>query len=180
MKELRVDVAQFTGCNYRPERVLGTGYFTDDHNGRHFTLGAWRPRLGLQRWYDQFTNVVLGFVEFTGVDEEEHTVTITEASDAASAEAYSDGTESEKKIAISMSKDAPEPTVPPELVVARNRLLEDCLRSIKQVRMDAERDRAEQVRKALKVEIEKERMRARERADQQRKALQLEVEEEEK
>jgi hypothetical protein len=91
----------------------------------------------------------------------------------------SDGTESEKIITLTMSEDAPDPNVPPELVVARNRLLEDCLRSIKQVRMDAERERAEQVRKALKVEIQKERMKARERADQQRKALQLEVDEEE-
>ena len=89
----------------------------------------------------------------------------------------SDGAESEMTVAITMAKGAPDPLVPPELVVARNRLLEDCLRSIKQVRMDAEQDRAEQVRKALKVEIQKERLRARERADQQRKALRLEVDE---
>jgi hypothetical protein len=91
----------------------------------------------------------------------------------------SDATESEKVIEITMAKEAPDPPVPAELVVARNRLLEDCLRSLKQVRMDAEKTKAEQVRKALKVEIQKERMRARERADQQRKALQLEVEGEE-
>jgi hypothetical protein len=86
-----------------------------------------------------------------------------------------DATEAEQTIEITMAKDAPDPPIPSGLVVARNRLLEDCLRSIKQVRMDAERERAEQVRKALKVEIEKERRQARARAEQQRKALQLEV-----
>ena len=59
--------------------------------------------------------------------------------------------------------------------MARNRLLEDCLQSIKEVRMSAEQERAEQVRKDLLVEIERERAQARERAAQQRKALQLEV-----
>jgi hypothetical protein len=73
----------------------------------------------------------------------------------------------------------PGPPIPPELVVARNRLLEECLRSIKEVRVTAERKRAEQVRKDLLVEIERERAKARERADAQRKRLQLEVEEEE-
>jgi hypothetical protein len=65
------------------------------------------------------------------------------------------------------------------MVVARNRLLEDCLRSIKQVRMDAERERAEQVRKALMVEIEKERAAARQRSEDQRKRLELEAGDEE-
>ena len=65
--------------------------------------------------------------------------------------------------------------MPSDMVVARNRLLEDCLRSIKQVRMDAEREQAEQVRKALMVEIEKERAEARKRSEDQRKRLELEA-----
>jgi hypothetical protein len=91
----------------------------------------------------------------------------------------SDGTEAEQKITVTLAAEASVPPLPPELVVARNRVLEDCLRSIKEVRMDAERERAEQVRKDILVEIERERMQARERADEQRKALQLEVEEDE-
>ena len=59
----------------------------------------------------------------------------------------------------------------------RNFLLQDCLLGIKQLRMTAEEDRAEQVRKALLIAIEHEREKARTRADQQRKQLELEVEE---
>jgi hypothetical protein len=89
----------------------------------------------------------------------------------------SDGTQATTRISVTLAEEASDPEVPTELVVARNRLLEDCLRSIKQVRLAAERERAEQVRKDLLVEIEKERTKARERAAEQRKRLQLEVDE---
>jgi hypothetical protein len=91
----------------------------------------------------------------------------------------SDGTEAAKKTRVTLVKDAPDPPVPSQLVVARNRLLESCLRSLKQVRMSVEQERAEQIRKELLVEIERERREARQRADEQRKRLRLEVEEEE-
>jgi hypothetical protein len=91
----------------------------------------------------------------------------------------SDGTEAAAKIRVTMAKEAPDPPVPNQLVVARNRLLENCLRSIKQVRMSVERERAEQVRKELLVEIERERREARQRAEEQLKRLKLEVDEEE-
>lgn len=91
----------------------------------------------------------------------------------------SDGTSETRRISVTMQKDAPEPPVPAELVVARNRLLEDCLRSLKEVRLSAERERAEQVRKDLLVEIERERAKARERAAEQRKRLDLDVEDDE-
>lgn len=87
-----------------------------------------------------------------------------------------EGEEEVRKVAVRMSADADDPPVPPELVVARNRLLEDCLRSLKEVRVSVERDRAEQVRKALLVEIEKERAKARARAAEQSKHLQLDIE----
>jgi hypothetical protein len=61
-------------------------------------------------------------------------------------------------------------------VVQRNRLLEDCLRDTKQLRLQAEQERAEAVRRELRVEIERERAKARERAAEQRKELQIEVE----
>jgi predicted ribosome quality control (RQC) complex YloA/Tae2 family protein len=71
------------------------------------------------------------------------------------------------------------PAVPADLVLAHNSLLEECLETVKAVRMQAERERAEQVRRQLRDEIERERARARERASEQRKQLQLEVDEEE-
>jgi hypothetical protein len=77
-----------------------------------------------------------------------------------------------------MVEEAPDPPVPTQLVVARNRLLENCLRSLKEVRISVEKERAEQIRKELLVEIERERNAARERAEEQRKRLKLEVEEE--
>ena len=91
----------------------------------------------------------------------------------------SDGTEATAKVRVTLVKEAPDPPVPTQLVVARNRLLENCLRSIKQVRMSVEQERAEQVRKELLVEIERERHAARQRAEDQLKRLKLEVEEEE-
>jgi hypothetical protein len=81
----------------------------------------------------------------------------------------SDGTEAAEKIRVTLAKDAPDPPVPSE----------NCLRSIKQVRMSVEQERAEQIRKELLVEIERERHEARARAEEQRKRLKLEVEEEE-
>ena len=88
-----------------------------------------------------------------------------------------DGTEVTRRVAVHFDRNAESPGVPPELVVQRNWLLEECLREIKQLRLVAERDATEQVRKNLLVEIERERLKARERAEEQRKSLHLEVEE---
>ena len=87
----------------------------------------------------------------------------------------SDGGTAQEKFTVTLAPEAPDPTLPPELVTARNRLLEDCLKSIKQVRITAEQEHAEEVRKKLLVEIERERTAARERAAAQSKRLQLEV-----
>jgi hypothetical protein len=62
-------------------------------------------------------------------------------------------------------------------VILRNALLEECLASVKALRLEAERERAEQLRRLLREEIERERARARERAAEQRKRLQLDVDE---
>jgi hypothetical protein len=67
--------------------------------------------------------------------------------------------------------------IPADLGVRHNRLLEDCLRNLKQLRVVAEREQAEKVRKDLLIEIGRERAKARERAAEQRKQLELEVEE---
>ncbi len=94
------------------------------------------------------------------------------------AEAVADeGASAERRIQVSLvdapAKDAP---LPAELVVQRNRLLEDCLLVAKQQRLDRERERNQEIRRALQLEIERERGKARERADQQRKSLDLEGE----
>ena len=89
-----------------------------------------------------------------------------------------DGTEVTRRIEVHFDRNASSPGVPPELLVQRNWLLEECLREVKQLRLAAEREAAEAVRKDLLVEIERERLKARERAEEQRKQLQLEVEEE--
>ncbi len=89
-----------------------------------------------------------------------------------------DGTRATRTLEVLMEPGAPTPSVPEELAAQRNWLLEECLREVKRVRMSAERDRAEQVRKELLVEIDRERAKARERAAEQRKRLELGVGEE--
>ena len=88
----------------------------------------------------------------------------------------SDGTASTRTLEVSMRAGEPTPQVPDELAAQRNWLLEECLRDVKKVRLTAEQERAEQVRKDLMVEIERERANARKRAEDQRKRLELGVE----
>ncbi len=80
---------------------------------------------------------------------------------------------------VRMDPNAPDGKIPEDLMVHRNRLLEECLRNLKQVRVTAERDAADQVRKDLLVEIEKERAQAKQRAAEQRKRLEIGIEDEE-
>jgi hypothetical protein len=87
-----------------------------------------------------------------------------------------DATSAQRRLSVLLAPDAPEPQIPEDLVVHRNRLLEECLRNLKQVRVAAEREAAEKLRKDLMVEIEQERTKARERAAEQRKRLELGVE----
>jgi hypothetical protein len=87
-----------------------------------------------------------------------------------------DGAETQKTLKVTFVPEAPTPPLPNDFVVQRNRLLEDCLRDTKQLRLQAEQERAEAVRRELRVEIERERAKARERAAEQRKELQIEVE----
>jgi hypothetical protein len=90
-----------------------------------------------------------------------------------------DGTKVQSAIEINFVPDAPTAPLPREFVVRRNRLLEDCLREAKRLRLQAEREHAEQVRRDLKVEIERERAKARQRAAEQRKRLQLDMDDDE-
>jgi hypothetical protein len=92
--------------------------------------------------------------------------------------AVAEGGAVEKRSLAVSSVETPEKelTLPVDLVVQRNRLLEDCLLIAKQQRLDAERERLAEIRRQLQLEIERERRRARERAEAQRKALDLEAE----
>jgi hypothetical protein len=90
----------------------------------------------------------------------------------------SDGTEGRRTLRFSSAQEGLAPAVPADLVVAHNRLLEACLLRVKEVRLEAEREQAERVRKQLLEEIASERARAGELAAEQRKRLELEVGEE--
>jgi hypothetical protein len=89
-----------------------------------------------------------------------------------------DGAATEKTLSITFAPQAPTPPLPAQFVAQHNRLLEDCLRQTQELRLRAERERAELVRRELRLEIERERTKARARAAEQRKQLKLDVEEE--
>jgi hypothetical protein len=88
-----------------------------------------------------------------------------------------DGVEATEVLHIVHEPAAQPLSIPEDLGVRHNRLLEDCLRNLKQLRVAAERDQAEKVRKELLLEIGRERAKARERVAEQRKQLELEIEE---
>jgi hypothetical protein len=95
-----------------------------------------------------------------------------------------EGVKAERRIQVSLVEKSDEDReteidLPVDLVVQRNRLLEDCLLIARQQRLERERERNEEIRRALQAEIERERQKAKERADQQRKRLDLEGENEE-
>jgi hypothetical protein len=76
---------------------------------------------------------------------------------------------------VQYAPGVPEPTLPPTLLASRNRLLEQRLVELRRARLAAEEQQAEQTRKELAVEIEKERAAAKERAEVQRKQLDIRV-----
>jgi hypothetical protein len=87
-----------------------------------------------------------------------------------------DGVEAIETLHVIHEPTADPNPIPSDLGIRHNRLLEDCLRDLKQVRVATEREHADKVRKELLIEIGHERAKARERAAEQRKQLQLEVE----
>jgi hypothetical protein len=88
-----------------------------------------------------------------------------------------DGVEAVEVVRVVHEPAAQPLPIPTDLGVRHNRLLEDCLRNLKQLRVAAEEVQAEKVRKELLLEIGRERAKARKRAAEQRKQLELEVEE---
>jgi len=88
----------------------------------------------------------------------------------------SDGSEARREIELQHAPDAALPEVPPGLVASRNLLLEARLQTLKEVGLGIERERDEQTRRELALQIEEERRQAEERADRQRRELRLEAE----
>ncbi|HEX2486780.1 MAG TPA: vWA domain-containing protein [Myxococcota bacterium] len=86
----------------------------------------------------------------------------------------SDGSQRSEVVLLQYAPDAEMPDVPPEYVGARNALLEKRLATLKQVSVDIDRQAAEERRRELALEIERERAAALERAAIQRKELRIE------
>lgn len=87
----------------------------------------------------------------------------------------SDGRTVSERIEVQHAPGAPDPPLQDPQIAARNRLLEQKLVELQRARLDIEQGAAEQTRKALAIEMEKERAAARERAESQRKSLEIDV-----
>jgi hypothetical protein len=85
----------------------------------------------------------------------------------------SDGTEATAEVAIQFLPEASPVDTPAALVSLRNQLLEQRIVSLRRDRIEAERDRQEDVRRELELEIERERATAEERAATQRRELRI-------
>jgi len=88
-----------------------------------------------------------------------------------------EGAEATRQVTVHQVPGAASPFLPAELVPKYNELLEARLAALRGDRLEAERQRAEQMRRELVIEIERERTAALERAARQRKELHLEIEE---
>jgi hypothetical protein len=88
----------------------------------------------------------------------------------------SDGAEATRRVTVYHEAGATSPFVPAELVPKHNELLESRLAELRHERLGAERQRLEEMRRELALEIERERAAALERAASQRKELNLEIE----
>jgi hypothetical protein len=86
-----------------------------------------------------------------------------------------DGRVVSQRVEVQHAPGAPDPPLKDVMVTARNRLLEERLLELQRARLDIEREKTEEARKALTVEMDKERAQALERAETQRKTLQIDV-----
>jgi hypothetical protein len=87
-----------------------------------------------------------------------------------------DGSEARAEVVVQHLPGASPVDAPRELVALRNQLLEKRVLNLKRGRIEAERERSEEVRRSLELEIEQERATAEERANQQRRDLRIEAE----
>ena len=86
-----------------------------------------------------------------------------------------DGAEATARVTVHHQPGATSPFVPAELVSKHNQLLEARLADLRHERLEVERERVEEMRRELTLEIERERAAALQRAALQRKELQLEI-----
>jgi hypothetical protein len=94
-------------------------------------------------------------------------------------EAYArstDGTAGRHEIRVRFLAGAEPQVLSPRMVAQRNRLLENRLLQLQRRRVDIRTEADEEIRRDLKLEIEKERARAKETADLMRKEIELSVE----
>jgi len=89
----------------------------------------------------------------------------------------SSGAEATRRVTVHQVPGAENPFVPAELVPKHNELLEARLAALRHERLESQRQRDQEMRRELVLEIERERAAALERADLQRKELHLEIEE---
>jgi hypothetical protein len=87
-----------------------------------------------------------------------------------------DGSKADQIVQVSYVPGTASPVLPRELLAMRNKLLEQKLVELRRERTEVEIQAAEQTRKELAIEIERERAKANEAAERQRKELQLDVE----
>ncbi len=83
--------------------------------------------------------------------------------------------EARRTLELRFDEKADAPEIPREFSFQYNRLLEECLRDLRQRRQGIEARQVQQLRKELALEIERERTRATRRAAEQRRELQIEL-----
>jgi hypothetical protein len=98
-------------------------------------------------------------------------------------EAYAratDGTAGRREIRVKFLAGAQAQVLSPRMVAQRNRLLENRLLELQRRRVDIQTEADEEIRRDLKVEIEKEREQAKAASERMRKEIDLSVERNEK
>lgn len=88
-----------------------------------------------------------------------------------------DGSEARRRVRLRFLPEGEVQPLTPSLVAQRNRLLENRLLDLQRRNLQIREERDEQLRRELRVEIEKERAEATRRADEALKRLQIDVEE---
>jgi hypothetical protein len=107
-------------------------------------------------------------------------VRLTQGSNRLEIRAESEGAPAQlETLDLELDPNATSPALPGHLAARRVASLEECLEALKLLTLEAERERAERLRRRLAAEMERERQRARERAEDQRKRLDLRVEDDE-
>ena len=87
-----------------------------------------------------------------------------------------DGSSAKATVSVRFLRDGAVQVLSPRLVAKRNRLLENQLVDLQKRRLEIQAERDAEVRRALQIEIEKERAAAEQRADEAKRRLRIDVE----